>query len=108
MRFPCIPEDEADFVFQSRFTGRRNGGAINANSYLQLDVIGIADGGAGGHPATEAQLITSTAIAAAYAVGMDCWALRLNLTSGDEPSKSFRLGDAVTQSHRFFIRLEYN
>ncbi|MCZ5321906.1 hypothetical protein O5699_04190 [Escherichia coli] len=95
--------------FRGRFTGRSNGAQyINANSYLQLDVIGIADGGAG-KAATGAVKVTGTATSSGtLSVWIAGEQIAINVDVGDEPSKIIpALVTAMTQTPSLLVTGEY-
>ncbi|MCZ5321850.1 hypothetical protein O5699_03855 [Escherichia coli] len=78
--------------------------AINANSYLQLDVIGIADGGAG-KAATGAVKVTGTATSSGtLSVWIAGEQIAINVDVGDEPSKIIpALVTAMTQTPSLLV-----
>ncbi|WP_420055770.1 hypothetical protein [Escherichia coli] len=82
--------------------------AINANSYLQLDVIGIADSGAG-KAATGAVTVSGTAISSGT---LSVWVageqVTVDVETGDEPSKIIpALVEAMTQTPSLLVTGEY-
>ncbi|EJS6356057.1 phage tail protein, partial [Escherichia coli] len=102
-------EDEADLYFGAgSLAAAMARAAINANSYLQLDVIGIADGGAG-KAATGAVKVTGTATSSGtLSVWIAGEQIAINVDVGDEPSKIIpALVTAMTQTPSLLVTGEY-
>ncbi|WP_332829664.1 hypothetical protein [Escherichia coli] len=102
-------EDEADLYFGAgSLAAAMARAAINANSYLQLDVIGIADSGAG-KAATGAVTVSGTAISSGT---LSVWVageqVTVDVETGDEPSKIIpALVEAMTQTPSLLVTGEY-
>lgn len=102
-------EDEADLYFGAgSLAAAMARAAINANSYLQLDVIGIADGGAG-KAATGAVKVTGTATSSGtLSVWIAGEQIAINVDVGDEPSKIIpALVTVMTQTPSLLVTGEY-
>ncbi|STJ90100.1 tail sheath protein [Escherichia coli] len=83
-------EDEADLYFGAgSLAAAMARAAINANSYLQLDVIGIADGGAG-KAATGAVKVTGTATSSGT---LSVW------IAGEQIAINVDVGDETVENH---------
>ncbi|EHY2066434.1 phage tail sheath C-terminal domain-containing protein [Escherichia coli] len=102
-------EDEADLYFGAgSLAAAMARAAINANSYLQLDVIGIADSGAG-KAATGAVTVNGTAISSGT---LSVWVageqVTVDVETGDEPSKIIpALVEAMAQTPSLLVTGEY-
>ncbi len=87
-----------------RYSPQWRARAINANSYLQLDVIGIADSGAG-KAATGAVTVSGTATSSGT---LSVWVageqVTVDVETGDEPSKIIpALVEAMTQTPSLLV-----